>query len=67
MTCEHCEAREGTEQECGTVLCDSCRDNEAEAAHERFLEDYYGGSGPVTLNERYQEAVRERAELRRRD
>lgn len=58
ILCEKCieDGREitATEDEFGSVLCENCRTSEAEAAHERMLEDYYGGSGPVTLNERSQ-------------
>lgn len=70
--CERCEEkhdriRPAVEQGDGYQLCDDCRSDEAEAAHERFLEDYYGGSGPVTIQEQYQAAAKERRELRRRD
>lgn len=51
----------------GGFLCDNCATNMAEAAHERMLEDFYGGGGPVTINEQHQAAHRERAEIRRRD
>lgn len=51
----------------GGFLCDGHATRLAEDAHERFLEDYYGGSGPVTLAELSDRAYRERAELRRRD
>lgn len=37
-------------------LCDNCWSNEAEAAHERSLEDYYGGSTPQTLEEQARKA-----------
>jgi hypothetical protein len=30
---------------------DDCRDNASEAAYERSMEDYYGGSGPATISE----------------
>lgn len=30
---------------------DDCRDNASEAAYERSMEDYYGGGGPVTIDE----------------
>ncbi len=72
MECERCIEREehppeGTERENGAVLCDDCCDRESEAAHERMLENYYGGSGPVTVQEHYDAAVKERRELRRLD
>jgi len=31
--------------------CDNCDQNRAEAAYERMVEDYYGGSGPQTIHE----------------
>lgn len=71
--CERCEEkydriREGTPQDyTGEVLCDDCRDTLAEAAYERSLSDYYGGSGPVSISELSERAYRERAEVRRRD
>lgn len=70
--CERCEERhdrirEATYLENDWCLCDDCRDAESEAAWDRFCDDYYGGSGPVTLDEHYQAAVKQRAELRRRD
>lgn len=51
----------------GGFLCGNCHSNRGEAAYERFLDDYYGGSGPVTIDEQYQAAVKQRRELRRRD
>jgi hypothetical protein len=51
----------------GGFLCGNCCMNAAEAAYERFLDDYYGGSGPVTIQEHYDAAVKERRELRKRD
>jgi hypothetical protein len=68
--CERCiekhdREREGTPQDyTGEVLCDDCRDTLAEAAHERFLEDYYGGSGPVTIQEQYDAAAKVKREQR---
>lgn len=44
-------------REFGRVLCDDCTDSLSEAAYERSLRDYYGGSGPVTVNEHYQQAA----------
>jgi hypothetical protein len=72
MNCERCEERhdrirEATYTEHGYALCDDCVSDEAEAAHERMLSDYYGGSGPVTIQERYNEAAQQRRELRKRD
>lgn len=70
--CTRCWARKGrktkaTYIEYGHKLCDDCCSDAAEAAHERFLEDYYGGSGPVTIQEQYDAAVKARRELRRLD
>ncbi len=46
----------------GEQHCPTCRDeieqNEAEAAHERRLADYYGGSGPRTLDDLQTEGLR---------
>ena len=59
--CEKCLAdaveRTATEERWGVPLCDSCATSEDEAAYERSCADYYGGSGPVTLNEQYQAAA----------
>ena len=44
--------------------CDSCWGDVAEAAHERELEDYYGGSGPQTVGERYQQDAAQKRRLR---
>ncbi len=44
--------RAGTyREEYQQVLCDSCCDSQSEAAYERMLSDYYGGSDPVTIAE----------------
>lgn len=51
----------------GGFVCGNCYSNRGESAYERFLDDYYGGSGPVTLDEHYQAAARERRELRSKD
>lgn len=51
----------------GGFLCDNCYSSRGEAAYERFLDDFYGGSGPVTVQEHYDAAIKQRAELRRRD
>lgn len=42
-----------------TSPCDSCsseRDRQAERAYERQVENYYGGSQPVTLDEKHAQA-----------
>lgn len=51
----------------GELLCDRCFSNAAEAAYEAMLSDYYGGSGPQSINEQYQAADIERRELWRLD
>jgi hypothetical protein len=79
-TCERCLERDkpdvpaeyeldarGPDSGGGGFVCDDCYTSMAEAAHERFLSDYYGGSGPVLIAELSERAYRERAELRRRD
>jgi hypothetical protein len=48
----------------GGFLCDNCATNMAEAAYELFLEDYYGGFGPVTLQEQYDAAAKVKRENR---
>lgn len=69
MFCEPCQVRgidvPGTQEahECWP-LCDNCRQDDAEAAYERVCEDYYGGSGYVTLDEQYQQAARVKREGR---
>ncbi|MEY4385810.1 MAG: hypothetical protein RLY20_1093 [Verrucomicrobiota bacterium] len=69
--CETCDENSitalATEERHGVALCGSCAISQDEAAYERFLSDYYGGGGPVTLTEQCQAADRERQELRRRD
>ena len=59
--CEKCledaVEKTATEDRWGTKLCDSCATSHDEAAYERSLEDYYGGSGPVTLQEQYDAAA----------
>lgn len=46
------------EDEYGEFICDSCLNNRAEAAYERFCSDFYGGEGPKTLREQQIEAWR---------
>ncbi len=72
MNCERCEERhdrirEATYTEHGYALCDDCLSSESEAAHERMLDDFYGGSGPVTIHEQQAAADQQRRDLRRRD
>jgi hypothetical protein len=70
--CERC--LEDGIQKSGTVdefgngpWCDDCRSSQAEAAHERMLEDFYGGCGPVTIHEQCAAADKQRRALRRLD
>lgn len=48
----------------GGFLCGNCYTREAERAFEVMLDDYYGGSGPVTLDEQYQAAAKVKREQR---
>lgn len=56
-----------TEKHMGEDYCSDCLSDMAETAHERSLEDFYGGSSPQSIAELSDRAYRERAELRRRD
>jgi hypothetical protein len=47
----------------GKHLCDDCVQDESESAHERWVADYYGGSGPSTVQERYQAAAEQKRRL----
>lgn len=51
----------------GGFVCDDCYTSMAEAAHERMLSNFYGGSSPQTITEQYHAAAEQRRELRRRD
>ena len=69
--CEECHKPIGwdrwLEMPCGSLLHRHCFDdyeqNQAEAAHDRWLEDYYGGDAPCTDEERYQAAAAERRRM----
>lgn len=55
--CEHCLEQDRTTDglwrvEADAYLCDGCADSRNEAAYERSLDAYYGGSGPQTDRER---------------
>lgn len=70
MFCEPCQVKHGIDvpgtqeaHECWP-LCEHCRQHEAEAAYERFCEDYYGGSGCVTQKEQYEKAHSDRRRIR---
>jgi hypothetical protein len=42
----------------GPMFCsDDCADAANEAAYERSMEDYYGGAGPVTIDEMMRAAL----------
>jgi hypothetical protein len=56
-----------TEEHMGERYCGDCLSTMAEAAYERMCEDFYGGSQPVTIQEQYDAAVKERRELRSKD
>ena len=57
--CEHCgNLTRNPEDAYGEFVCSDCLDNEAEAAYERQCEDYYGGSGPKSLQQQQIEAWR---------
>jgi hypothetical protein len=76
--CPHCEdaGRDGVPAEheldalfCGSggggFLCDNCYTSAAEAAFERMCEDFYTGSGPVTMQEQYDAAAKQKREMDR--
>lgn len=48
----------------GGFLCDTCYSRRSEDAWERFLEDFYGGSSPLTLAEQYDAAAKQKREQR---
>lgn len=52
--CERCEERHAV---AGDHLCTSCRENADEAAYERSVSDFYGGS--ESTSERLERQVRE--------
>ena len=51
----------------GGFRCSNCYTHAAEAAFERMLDDFYGASGPVTIQEQADAAAKHRRELRRLD
>lgn len=55
--CEHCDGS-------GECECDDCTNAASEAAWERRCEDFYGGSGPLSLDEQHRRAFDERQALR---
>jgi hypothetical protein len=56
--------RTATDDRWGVKLCGSCATSDDEAAYERSMEDYYGGSGPVTMQEHYDAAAKQKREQR---
>jgi hypothetical protein len=56
--CEHCEGK-------GECDCEDCMSAASEAAYERQCEDFYGGSGPPTMDEQHRAAWLQKQELRR--
>lgn len=54
VDCEHCEGS-------GECECEDCMSDAAEAAHERMID----GEPPLSADERYQMAARQKQELRR--
>lgn len=68
LMCDSGCGRRGTwNEDLGETICDDCTQNQAEAAHERMLSDFYGGSGPVTMDERMSAAAKVDRDLRRLD
>jgi len=59
--CIECEERAAVQ---GEEYCPDCRDNLAEAAHERQMEAFYGGGEPVTMDEMHRAAWEEKQRLR---
>lgn len=59
--CEDCETRYAVE---GEVWCPDCRDNRAERAYESFMERYYGGGEPITMDEIHAAAWKQKQELK---
>jgi hypothetical protein len=67
--CLRCDEEKGiitlaTEEHMGEPYCSNCLSAMSEAAYARMCEDYYGGSGPVTINEQYDAAVKQKREQR---
>lgn len=57
--CERCSwVTTNPENEYGEFICDDCEQNAAEAAWERYCENFYGGSDPLTIREQQIEARR---------
>jgi hypothetical protein len=51
---EGCERDATLTDEFDTPLCQQCHERREEQAWERFVEDFYGASGPFTLSEQQQ-------------
>lgn len=50
---------------CSSDCVESYEDRQAERAYESFLDDYYGGSSAVTIDEMHMSAWKEKQELRK--
>jgi ribosomal protein L37AE/L43A len=51
--CERCDrSTTKPENEFGEFICEDCEQNAAEAAWERFCENFHGGSDPLTIREK---------------
>lgn len=57
VDCEHCDGS-------GECDCDDCTNAASEAAWERCCEDFYGGSGPLSLDEQHRQVWDEKQALR---
>jgi len=65
--CDHCGSEEGvpTDNVLGTIyICPECAQDAAEHAYETFLENYYGGDTPQTIQEQHQAAWGSKRKLR---
>lgn len=50
--CENCAEHQATVNRWGTLVCSACNDSLNEAAYERSLSEYYGGTSAQTEGER---------------
>jgi len=63
--CDKCEAPTANpENDYGEFICDDCEQNAAEAAWERFCENFHGGSDPLTIREQHIAAWEEKRRLK---
>jgi hypothetical protein len=58
--CQKCAGPHGKLNDYGEFICESCVNNEAEAAYERLMESYHdgGATGWKTLQQQQIEAMR---------